>query len=327
MDWKKFGDELTRFEGSAAQVSILIVTLVLYLLTKSAFFGILVALEFIFFVALEVREGVRSHGVRYEIFDTLRSLGIAVLIWLAVSVILRTSVPVSAVVSCSMLPNLQRGDLTIIHGTAAAELRAPEISVSTADMAKIYSPEAEVYSPYGNLAVNGSMFSYCQHFQFVDPLCANFFSSPSDFVEKRGPLTFRYSQCQRRVLGSNRLVLEPCVTSIEYSGKSYGASFANDVIVYQPNQGDLFSYTGDIIHRVYLRISSEGRNYVLTKGDNNNIFDVQFYDYNNRLANTPVQEKNIRGANLFAVPYVGYFKLFISGFVSEPPYCNTNLLY
>lgn len=327
VNWKKLSDKLTDFEESAAQISILIVTLVFYLLTKHPIFGILVTIEFIAFVALEIGEGIKKHGIKFEILDTLRSLGIAVLLWLSISVILRTSVPVSAVVSCSMLPNLQRGDLTIIRGISVAELHAPELQVSESDLIALFSPKTQILSPYRNFTINGSLFSYCQMYKFADQVCKQFYSSPSSFSERRGSFEFRYSQCNRKVLGSNALVETPCVTSLIYKGSEYKANFSNDIIVYQPNNGDLFSYTGDIIHRVYVKIKSGEKSYVLTKGDNNNVFDIQFYDYQYKLANTPVQEKNVRGVNLFAIPYIGYFKLFISGFVSEPAYCNTNLIY
>lgn len=324
---KKVGEKLTKFEESAAQVSILVITLILYVLTKNAVFGILVAFEFFAFVALEIYHGARSHGVRHEVVDTLKSFGIAILIWLAISFLLRTAVPVSAVVSCSMLPNLQRGDMTIIRGTTVAELRVPEIEMGFDDFRKVYGPEAEVISPYGNRTVNGSIYSYCLAYTFSDPICKSFTTEPEKFVEQRGPLGFHYSMCERKRLGSSESVRTPCVTSVSCNGKEYRANISNDIVVYQPNNGDLFSYTGDIIHRVYLKISVENQGYVLTKGDNNNVFDIQFYDYGRALANTPVPEKNLKGANILAIPYVGYFKLFISGYVDEPVYCNTNLIY
>lgn len=324
---KKAGEKLTRFEESTAQVSILIVTLIFYLLTKNAVFGVLVALEFIAFVAIEIQQGVQHHGVKYEIYDTLKSLGVAVLLWLSVSVLLGTSVPISAVVSCSMLPNLQRGDLTVIRGASSATLNAPQIELSPEDFVKLYSHEARVVSPDGTFAVNGSLFSYCQVYKYSDKVCTDFYSSPSLFIEQRGPLSFHYSKCERTVLGTSNSAQTPCLTSVTYKGQEFRPNMSNDIIVYQPNGGDLFSYTGDIIHRVFLKVKVGSSNFVLTKGDNNEVMDIQFYDYGRNLANTPVQEKNIKGANLFAIPYVGYFKLFISGFVDEPVYCNTNLLY
>lgn len=328
MSLKNLGDELIKFKESTAQISIIIITFILYLLTKHQIFGILVAFEFIGFVALEIYHGVRKNGIKHEITDVLKSLGIAIFIWLLISVLLRTAVPVSAVVSCSMLPNLQRGDFVIIHGATIAELTAPEIIVSEEELRKIYNPETNVISPYRNFTVNGSIFSYCSANRFFDRTCNSFYSEPEKFKEQRGLLTFTYSNCTRKTFGTNKLESVPCITSVSYNEKEYTTNISNSIIVYEANKGDLFSYTGDIIHRVYLKIkTTENRSYVLTKGDNNNIFDVQFYNYNNGLANTPQSETNIKGTHIFAIPYIGYLKLFISGFVEEPIYCNSNLIY
>ncbi len=326
VDLKKIGEKLARFEESAAQVSILVITLILYLLTKNPIFGVLVAIELVAFVALEIFHGIRDHGMKHEAMDTLKSLAIALLIWLSISFLLRTAVPISAVVSCSMLPNMQRGDLVIIRGSAANELRAPEIEMDIEELRAVFGPETKVSSPYRNFTVNGSLFSYCSAYRLSDELCTSFHSGPGNFIEQRGPLSFSYSQCERRSFGSGAAEKTPCITSVSYKGKEYSTNLSNDIIVYEPSKGDLFSYTGDIIHRVFLRINVGSQAYLLTKGDNNNVFDIQFYEYSRKLANTPVPGKNVKGASIFAIPYVGYFKLFISGYVDEPAYCNSNLV-
>lgn len=322
VDLNEVGKKLTRFEGSAAQISILVITLALYLLTKHAFFGILVAIEFVAFVVLEIQQGVKKHGIKIEMLDTVKSLGIALLIWFVISLILRTPVPISAVVSCSMIPNMERGELAIIRGSSAGEIIAPQIEVELEDFKKISAIPVEVISPYKNFTANGSIFSYCQTFRFGDPICKLFFNEPEKFIEKRGSLQFLYSKCQRKIFGSSNIEYAPCITSVSYGEKEYKTNLSNNIIVYQPNNGDIFYYTGDIIHRAYLKIKVENQSYILTKGDNNNIFDIQFYSYEKMLGNRPIPEKNIKGVHLFSIPYVGYLKLFISGYVTEPEYCN-----
>ncbi len=336
MDFKNFWEIFIKFKRSVIQIFILIITLALYIFTKdspqygydvSPIFGILVAVEFIVFVVLEMKQGVKNHGIKNEILDTLKCVVIALLIWIFISIILRTSVPISAVASCSMLPNLQRGDLAIIHGTSIAEIIAPEINVSLDEFKEIMNPEAKIYSIYKNFTVNGSIFSYCQAYNNSNSVCRYFIREPEQFIEQRGSLIFTYSNCKRKTLSFNNSELQLCVVSISHNGKTYKTNFSNDVIVYQPNNGDLFFYTGDIIHRVYLKINVDGQIYLLTKGDNNNIFDIQFFDYRRQLANTPIQEKNIRGMHLFSIPYIGYYKLFLSGSVEESINCNTKLIY
>lgn len=327
MDLKWLGERLGKFEESAAQFAILIITLALYLVTSNAIFGVLVAVEFLAFVALEIQQGVKHHGLKSEVVDTLKSLAIVVVLWLALSTFLGTAVPMSAIVSCSMLPNLQRGDMVIIKGAHASDLTAPQINVSDVDLAAIASPQAQVTSVYGNRNVSGSIYSYCQRYLYTDAICNSFLNDPSAFRESRGGLAFSYSSCQRKILGSNVVENTPCVTSFSYAGKTYGMNLSDSIIVYQALGGDLFAQTGDIIHRVQLKISAPSGNYLLTKGDNNNVFDVQFYSYTDQLSNHPVIEKNIRGMHLFSIPYIGYFKLFISGFVQEDAACGTNLIY
>ncbi|MEW6529048.1 MAG: hypothetical protein AB1391_04110 [Candidatus Micrarchaeota archaeon] len=335
MNFKERLEEFVKLDSGIVQIFILIVTFTFYLITKDApqyrhiapIFGILVAVEFIVFVALEIKKGAEKHGIKNEILDIAKSLGVVLLIWLFISIILRTSVPISAVVSCSMLPNLQRGDLAIIRGVSASEITASEINVSLDEFKKIITPKTRVYSPYKNFTVNGSIFSYCQAYKNHDSVCEDFIREPERFVEQRGPLIFTYSKCKRKTLNADTFEEQQCVISILHNGKMYKTNLSNSIVVYQPNNGDLFSYTGDIIHRVYLKINVDGQEYFLTKGDNNNIFDMQFFDYRRQLANTPFQEKNIKGATIFTIPYIGYFKLFLSGFVEETFYCNTNLFF
>ncbi len=326
MDLKEMRKSLSRFEESAAQIFILVATLALYLLSGNSIFGVLVAIEFVAFVALEIYQGVQSHGVSHEIVDTIKSLGIAVLIWLSFSVILGTAVPVSAIVSCSMLPNLQRGDLTIIKGSGAGTLIAPQIEVSDEQLAIIANPKTLVISPYGNETVMGSMYSNCMAYAYTDPLCRNFLQEPEKFIEKRGEMEFIYKQCNRKEMGTGKAQMTPCIYAISYKGKEYAMNLSNSIIVYEPAKGDLFSYTGDIVHRVQMKIRAGNSTYLLTKGDNNNVFDVQFYDFTHQLANTPVREQKIKGAHIFSIPYVGYFKLFLSGYTEEGQYCDSNLI-
>ena len=84
------------------------------------------------------------------------------------------------------------------------------------------------------------------------------------------------------------------------------------MVVYQPQAGEYYARVGDIIHRAFIRLRSDGREYVLTKGDNNPIFDVQVYDEKSGEGNRPVEVERTKGRILFTVPYIGYLKLFIS---------------
>ena len=86
-------------------------------------------------------------------------------------------------------------------------------------------------------------------------------------------------------------------------------------MIYTPQPEDPFAASGDIVHRAQLMLDVEGDKYLLTKGDNNNWFDVQ-------IGNFPVHMDRVRGKIIFAAPYIGYFKLFISGLFEVPKGCD-----
>ena len=98
------------------------------------------------------------------------------------------------------------------------------------------------------------------------------------------------------------------------NGNRYGTNLSNDVVVYQPSKDEYYSRVGDIIHRAYIRLYSkeDGKTYFLTKGDNNPIFDIQVYDEKLGEGNSPVLLSRSKGRLLVSVPYLCYFKLFIS---------------
>lgn len=317
--------KLDKFEESAIQIFILVATLIIYLLTKHWFFGVLVAVEFILFVALEIYKGSREHGIKKEILETIGAIVVVLIGWNLFSFLLNTPSPISAVVSCSMLPSINRGDLTIIRGVNISELNAIEIEINNNDFLSLFNYRAEIFSPFKNFSVNGSLYSYCLFYASVDKICTQFYSNPEKFVEKRGNLSFHYSTCKRKKLGTNQSFITPCITSISYNEKSFKIRNNYEVIVFQPKKYELFALYGDIIHRVQVKLKLNSSYYILTKGDNNDIFDIQFYDYRIKRGNLPVEGENIKGVKILLIPYLGYFKLFISGFVEEPEHCTTIL--
>lgn len=303
------------------QVGALAALLILYALTKVSIFGILFAVVLVGTVALEVFSGAKSRGWKEEAKDTAVSLAAIVALWLVLSFILNSPVPINAVVSCSMLPNVERGDLILVHGDAPT---AYGIELSESELEALQSPETLVRAEgIGEFYVNGSMYAYCT--QHADPVCTAFASSPESFSEVRGPFTFNYAECGR--IKGNIVLVSPCVESVEFKGKEYLTNLSHDTIVYAPYEGDVFSYTGDIIHRVFFRMDSGGETYYLTKGDNNPVFDVQVYDYSMKIGNRAPSSSRYRGKILFRLPVLGYPKLFISGFFAETVNCDSTLNY
>lgn len=315
----EIGKELRKFN---VQIAVLVLSLAVYLLTQSPLVALLIAVEIFGFVALEIKDGVKHHGIKHEVIDTLVALAVALAIWYGSAFLLNTSSPLSAVVSCSMLPNLQRGDFVIVQGVRPV---AYELAFTEKQMNDFLNPEVLISASDGSTKkVSGSMYSYCT-FNAADPLCQQFVSNPTAFKESRGSLDFYYTACPLQT--KDGLRYQPCIEKVVFDGKVYLTNYSHDTIVYQPEKTDLFALSGDIVHRAFFVINSPKGNYYLQRGDNNPVLDVQVFDYQRQLGNSPVSAGNIKGKVLGRIPLLGYFKLFISGFFSEPAQCKTQLSY
>lgn len=306
---------------SIFQFGIIALTLILYILTKSGIFGVLVMLEIVGIVALEIRHGVRKHGWKAELREIAISLGIILIIWLAAMFVMKTPVPLNAVVSCSMLPNIERGDLVLVQGEEPAGY---EIMLTPEEFAQLNSSPV-VHTPSGqNITLKGSIYTYCAQYP-SDQACRQFISSPESFYETRGPFSFHYGTCMRNSRQRQYGISTPCLSYVEVKGAPYYPNFAHDTIVYGPAQGDLYSLAGDIIHRLYFKVRVGDSTYYLTKGDNNPIMDMQEYSYSREMGNSPPGDSQYKGKVIGRVPYIGYLKLFISGFFSETVNCDSTL--
>ncbi|MEW6036491.1 MAG: hypothetical protein AB1529_07810 [Candidatus Micrarchaeota archaeon] len=326
--------QITRENIKKPQVQLLALfgTLVLALLSNFLFrdsgfplnllsplFGILIVVEIAYFVALEVKDGAKKHGWKHEVVDTVVALLVAVGIWFGASLVLNTSSPLSAVVSCSMLPNLQRGDFVLVQG---APVRAYQLDMSGAELESLTSDSMITYDG-GNATIKGSLLPYCIASR-GSQMCQAFITSPGSFLEKKGAFTYRYERCGISFSNGTAGSM-PCLKSVAFHGTEYLTNFSNDVIVYQPGAGDAYAKIGDIVHRVLFRIDADGKGYYITRGDNNPVLDMQVYDYGRDLMNRPIPEENSRGKVIGRIPLLGYFKLFISGYFGEDSQCRTQL--
>jgi hypothetical protein len=308
-------DSLSLLKNWYVQLALILLTLLLFLITKSVIFALLIAIEIFGFVAFEVASGVKEHGWQKEIKETLTALLIALFLWFGAMLVFNTSSPISAVASCSMLPALERGDFVIVQG---GEIDAYEINLTTLEFEELLG-----LANVDNKSFSGSIYSYCM--QSSDHVCKLFASNPTLFKEKRGPFVFHYSLCNITVQGQK--TTEPCVTAVEFKEKLFMLNRSHDVIVYQPASNDIYSLIGEIVHRAQFKINVNGDVYYLTKGDNNPVFDIQVFDYKNNMGNYPVPQQNVKGKVIARVPYLGYLKLFISGLFAEPAQCKTLLSY
>lgn len=298
---------------------LFILFILIYLITHENLFGLMMGLTFILMVIEDIIKGLLTGGVRSELKELIVALLVAIGVWYGISFLLNTSTPISAVVTCSMLPTLERGDMVIVRGE----------NINTYGTIYVDSVDdigSEAIVKVGNITkkVNGSIDSYCV-FHSNDPLCAVYRSQPDRVIEYHGKLEFHYGVCKRKTRNNTEFYV-PCVVSVKKIGSPitislYPHSDKGDIIVYQPNKGDLFSYVGDIVHRGVVKIVAKDGTYFLTKGDNNQITDLQVY-YPGYGGNHLIPEKNVKGKVIFRIPVIGYVKLFISAQLNMPEQCN-----
>jgi signal peptidase I len=316
----------------AKPLAVLLGTLILFLIANwllrdnaslnfiPTLIALLVVVELFAYVGLEVKDGAQAHGWKHEALDTLIALLVAVAAWYGISFLLNTSSPISAVVSCSMLPHLQRGDFVIVQG---APISAYDINMSAAELSSLSGP-ATVFYDGTNITMEGSLYSYCVSYNAS--VCEAFEQDPAAVVEQKGAFTYHYAACPLS-LSNGTSLYEPCLTTVTFDGRDYPANFSNDIIVYQPPAGDVYASVGAIVHRVMFRINVSGEDYYLTRGDNNPILDLQVYDYSTGASNHPIPQDDVQGKVIARVPLLGYFKLFLSGFLQEDPQCKSQLTF
>lgn len=286
---------------------LIVAFFIFYLLSGVWIFGLLIGICIVSLVALEFLQGASEHGMKSELKETAIALLLAIVVWFGSGFLLQTSVPLNAIVSCSMLPHIQRGDMIVLQGGQIAAPQANISSIRGIGTAKIYEG--------GDFAaeVNGSAYAYCA-LRRSDPLCERFIASPENFTERHGELVFGYSRCEIAYPKSGTRQTGPCVSWLQVNSVRYYENLSNSVVVYQPEKGEYYSRVGDIIHRAFILLPSDEdkKTYFLTKGDNNPIFDVQVYDEASGMGNRPVEVSRSKGRVILQIPYVGYLKLFIS---------------
>ena len=111
---------------------------------------------------------------------------------------------------------------------------------------------------------------------------------------------------------------QKCVRSLTIHNVTYNENLSNDVIVYAPSMAGRY-ISGDIIHRVFVKLKVEDKYFILTKGDNNDFMDASVFDI--------IRQEDVKGRVLARIPILGYLKLFISGYFAEPVGCDTALLH
>ncbi len=274
---------LVKLQDSNLLLILLVISFIAFLATREIMFAVTTGALIISVFFLDIIAGIQRHGFSKELIEIGIAVIIALAVWFSLVFLLNTSSPVSAIVSCSMLPAYERGDLIILRGVPPSEIKAQAIEVDQNSLNVISS----------------SLHSSCGQTQFgIDYQCGS---------------------CVRTSIASGQPGQErfvQCVKGISVNGKQINEDLTNDVIVYTPQQS-LSRFQGDIIHRAYAKLTAGNKTVILTKGDNNDYFDSSLFG--------AVPQENVKGKVLLRIPYLGYLKLFISGFFSEPAGCDTVL--
>ena len=277
---------LIRLSESNALLYIFIIAFVLFIITRSIIFAIITGFSFIGYYIVDILVGIKQRGVIQEIKSIVIAVVIALIVWFGLIFILNTSSPISAIYSCSLLPRFERGDMIILQGVKASDIKAPEVELTPEEFSTIWG---KVHVPCNTTGV----------ITYVCSQCVRISSST------KKPIGF--SQCAREILVNS----SKGISIID-------ENFSNDVIVYSATYVNGRPYGGDIIHRAFAKIIVRDENgthyFLLTKGDNNDLFDASVFNI--------VREQDIKGRVLLRIPWIGYLKLFISGSYIDPEGCE-----
>ena len=293
---------------SKVLVGLLVASFALYLLTKNPLFAALIGLSLVALFVAESVAGAQKSGWEHELREIAVAVITALAIWFGSGFLLGTSAPLDAVVSCSMLPNLDRGDMMVMRGGEAA---ATEVAVE-ADKWNAQSLEQEQLVCW-----------LCEREgpggKYTEPCTGRIENGAFREVDQSGNLIrYECGVCEKRSYSTGEVRQVPCTKAIVVGGQRITENLQNDIIVYSPAPSDVFK--GETIHRVYAKVKVDGSIYYLTRGDNNEQLDLQY-------GNSPIPPERVVGKALFRVPYLGYLKLFLFGFWEEPAGCDSVLLH
>jgi len=290
---------LTKELNDSKILWLLIIALFMVYLVSTKFalgyapvFAIIIGVTIVAIVALEVWVGAKTGGLAGEMKETILAILVAGALWYGGGLLLGTSTPLDAVVSCSMLPALARGDMLVLHG---GQVQAPLVEMSRED--------------WDAARAGGLLQRQCGLCQDVSGKYGCQLDMRGGIAEATGIFDYECTLCEKQNRTDTYFV--PCVTGVRVGGGSIDYSKAEETIVYMPRPTDYFAKSGDIVHRAQFIVKVDGKEYLFTKGDNNAMFDVQ-------AANSPIEPQQVKGRALVRLPYVGYFKLFLSGLLGQP---------
>ncbi len=313
---------------------LILASIIGYAVWNSALLGAAAFVLVIVTLIAEFRYGVRDQGVKKTVYEIVSAFAVVAILFIVASLVLGTWSPINVVASCSMLPNLHRGDIVVLHGISSMSYflnhySIPVVNVSSAAMGSMISNmQSEslaffAYDPKNRSKIGETTNADVFPVGLYNTRCLDSYGYLGQWgnyykcfvANQTGLIKYNYSIGRVDINGNISKVVQ--TSSIEIGNTTISENFGNPIIVYQTTSNDTFS--GDIVHRAVAAIRSGDQYYLLTRGDNNAGLDIQFGNY-------PVIQNAVVGYVIGQVPAVGYLKLIISGQLSQPAGCNSTIL-
>ncbi len=290
----------------------------------SAIFGIALFMVITIIIALELLSGVHEQGLARNAIEIAAAVIVVLVVWLALRYLLHTSYPLDVVPSCSMLPNLKRGDLILLQGVEnISKIKAPVMPITASQESQLKSGIQDEFLSCVAYRVSGSTATVTQMINPGDSV--GLYSAQRNAIvpnSVQSGLPIQYTCGARSVMFSNGSTGSIAyTTSVTVNGNTIYSDANNTIVVYATIPSDYFYKLGDsyIVHRAYAILDYNGSYTVLTKGDNNPGLDIQYGNY-------PLNLSTLQGRVIAAVPYLGYLKLALSSSFVEPAGCNSTIV-
>ncbi len=320
------------------------VLIVLYIIQNNFIIGLLAFLAIVAAIVLEFKSSISSEGIKKTAVELLITMAVVVLvIWVLPSVLLQSQSPINVVASCSMLPSLHRGDIVLVHGITnmSAFLSHNHVPVVNVTLAQFSSMESNITKEFIEpFAYTDGNKGHVVLAQYINDSIKNYsiglYSLPcinsllgrgesqglarcyvNSTVQEKSLVRYNYTVGNVTV-GSQVLEI-PEISSLTIANTTIIENYSNPVVIYKTVNGDSFYSDYEIIHRVYAAINADGQYYLLTKGDNNPVIDMQAGNY-------PASANDVVGYAIADIPYLGYPSLIIKGQLGTVEQCNQTIL-
>lgn len=322
--------------------ALIILFIALYILAQNSLFGFAAFATIIITLFIEFKSSINEEGTKKTLRDIIIAVVIVlVLFWVLPTIFLQSSSPINVVASCSMLPTIHRGDLVFVHGISnmslfLSENHIPIFNISKSQFNYLMSNISnEFVQPFPYVAGNPSSIDFNGYYSKNSSYDVGFYSiSCLDNNIKYGKLAslsscllnttkqsknvVQYTYSIANLSYQNNIFNIPYVSAITVNNNTAYENYSNPIIVYTTIPGDSFT-DAQIIHRLFAALKVNNTYYLLTKGDNNQVLDMEDLNY-------PVNQSDVVGYLVLDIPYLGYPSLIIKGQFGEIPGCNETII-